>query len=63
MMGVGFISVSLFAALDLDLTGGIEDVDSGDPVGLVPHPNANRSTTGGSRVEEIISELEHSGRF
>ena len=59
MMGVGFISVVL--ALDLDLTGGLEDVDPGDSVSLIPLPNANRSTTGGSRVEEIVGELEHGG--
>jgi hypothetical protein len=60
MMGVGFISVVL--ALNLDLTGGIEDVDPGDPVSLIPLPNASWCTTGGSWVEEIIGELEH-GRW
>jgi len=60
-MGVGLISVVL--ALDLDLTSGLDDIDSGDPIGLTPLPNANRSTAGGSRIKEIVSELEHGRRF
>ena len=61
MIGVEVMSVTL--ALDLDLTSGLEDVDLGDPVGFISQPNANRSTAGGSRVEEIIGELEYGGRL